>query len=319
VPDSAPDPVATPENSPSSPGVDAVVVNYNAGTLLPDCVASLKADGVDAVVVVDNGSTDGSGAIQTVHDDVTWLEAGDNLGYGRAANLGARACSGEYLLVCNPDLVVRPGTVKSLVAALADDPGNAIAGPKLINPDGSLYPSARVFPSIVDAVGHGLLGLVWQSNPFSRRYRLLDWDHAQARPVDWVSGACFLIRRQAWDRLSGFDPSFFMYMEDVDLCWRARREGWRVVYEPAGEVVHVQGSSTDQRPYRMMVHHHRSLWRFAVRSTTGWRRTLLPAVWIGLLARAVIACGTKWTGRRAAALRPAGPEHPRNRQTSALH
>jgi GT2 family glycosyltransferase len=108
-------------------------------------------------------------------------------------------------------------------------------------------------------------------------------------------------------------------MEDVDLCWRARREGWRVVYEPAGEVVHVQGSSTDRRPYRMIVHHHRSLWRFAVRSTTGWRRTLLPAVGIGLLARAVIACVTKWAGRRGAALRPARLEHPRNRQTSALH
>ena len=287
-------------------GVDAVVVNYNAAELLPRCVASLKGDGVDTVVVVDNGSTDDSrAAVDRAGVDVTWVDAGGNLGYGRAANLGARSSAAPFLLICNADLIVRPGTIKSLVDAVADDAEIAIAGPRLLNPDGSVYPSARVFPSIVDAVGHGVLGLVWQRNRFSRRYRLLDWDHAEARAVDWVSGACFLIRRQAWDQLSGFDPVFFMYMEDVDLCWRARRAGWRVLYEPAGEVAHVQGLSTDQRPYRMIVHHHRSLWRFAFRSTTGWHRLLLPVVAAGLVARAVVACASKWAGRRIAVLRPA--------------
>jgi N-acetylglucosaminyl-diphospho-decaprenol L-rhamnosyltransferase len=295
-------------------GVDAIVVNFNAGALLAGCVASLKADGVDTVVVVDNGSTDDSrSALGPVGSDVVWVDAGGNLGYGRAVNLGARSCTGRYLLVCNADLVVRPGAVKSLVTALADDPEIAIAGPRLLNRDGSVYPSARVFPSIVDAVGHGLLGLVWQRNWFSRRYRLLDWDHADARPVDWVSGACFLIRRTAWDQLSGFDPTFFMYMEDVDLCWRARRAGWRVIYEPAGEVAHIQGWSTDQRPYRMILHHHRSLWLFAWRSSTGWHRLLLPVVGAGLVARAVVACASKWSGRRAAALHPA-----RNREKGVL-
>jgi N-acetylglucosaminyl-diphospho-decaprenol L-rhamnosyltransferase len=294
-------------------GVDAIVVNYNAGGLLAGCVTSLKSDGVDKVVIVDNGSTDDSRSdLSTDDTDVTWVDAGGNLGYGRAVNLGARSATGSYLLVCNPDLIVRPGTVKALVASLADDSDAAIAGPRLLNADGSVYPSARVFPSIVDAVGHGLFGLVWQNNWFSRRYRLLDWDHAEARAVDWVSGACFLIRRRAWDQLSGFDPTFFMYMEDVDLCWRARKAGWRVVYEPAGEVTHIQGWSTDQRPYRMIVHHHRSLWLFAVRSSTGWHRLLLPAVGAGLVARAVIACASKWAGRRVASIRP------RNREKGVL-
>jgi N-acetylglucosaminyl-diphospho-decaprenol L-rhamnosyltransferase len=232
--------------------------------------------------------------------------------------LGARSCRRRYLLVCNPDLVVKPGTISNLVTAMDRDRAVAIAGPRLVNADGTLYPSARAFPSLVDAIGHGVLGLFRPGNRFSRRYKLLDWDHAHAREVDWVSGAFFLVRRDAWDAIDGFDPRYFMYMEDVDLCWRASRAGWRVVYEPSGEVVHLQGMSTDRRPYRMILAHHRSLWRFACRSTGGWRRALLPLVAVGLASRAGVACGGKWRasqkGRRTAAHRglgrKSGPDRP---------
>ena len=86
-----------------------------------------------------------------------------------------------------------------------------------------------------------------------------------------MSGACFLVRREAWDAVGGFDPSYFMYMEDVDLCWRLGRAGWGVGYEPAARVLHVQGVSTNRHPYRMLAAHHRSMWRFAWRTTTGAR------------------------------------------------
>ena len=104
-----------------------------------------------------------------------------------------------------------------------------------------------------------------------------------------MSGACFLIRRRTWNDLQGFDESFFMYMEDVDLCWRAGQHGWRVAYEPAAEVTHVQGVSTDQQAYRMIVAHHRSLLRFSVRTARGRRRLLLPLVAGGLALRTVLA------------------------------
>ncbi|HSS10554.1 MAG TPA: glycosyltransferase family 2 protein [Acidimicrobiales bacterium] len=275
--------------------VSAVVVNYNAGLVLAECVASLRADGVAEVVVVDNGSRDDSLATLRQRDaDTVWTEADENLGYGRAANLGARACHGRYLLVCNPDVVVRPGTVSALVARLDRDLGAGIVGPRLVNADGTLYPSARTFPSLGDALGHGLLGLFWPGNRFSRRYKLLDWDHTETRVVDWVSGAFLVVRRDVWDGIDGFDPGYFMYMEDVDLCWRASRAGWQVVYEPSAQVVHLQGLCTDRRPYRMILAHHRSLWRFAWRSTDGWRRALLPPIGLGLVARAAVACGGKW-------------------------
>jgi N-acetylglucosaminyl-diphospho-decaprenol L-rhamnosyltransferase len=276
--------------------VSAVVVNYNAGQFLVDCVAGLRNEGIGEVVVVDNHSTDGSlAALAEADPDVFRLASGGNLGYGRAANLGAARCHGRYLLVCNPDVVIRPGAVATLAKALDADPGLGIVGPRLVNPDGSLYPSARAFPSLGDAVGHGALGLIWPSNPWSRRYRLLDWDHIEGRRVDWVSGALFLVRMETWQALGGFDPSYYMYLEDVDLCWRAGHSGWEVGYDPAAEVLHIQGVSANQRPYRMIVAHHRSMWRFARRSTLGWRRLLLPVIGAGLLGRALVASAMRWS------------------------
>jgi N-acetylglucosaminyl-diphospho-decaprenol L-rhamnosyltransferase len=286
--------------------IRAIVVNYQSASVLPTCVASLLADGAAEVVVVDNGHRRGrvDTAARTALRDaalaVTWIAAGANLGYGRAVNLGARSCGDGDLLVCNPDISVSPRSIGHLAAVLAGDPTAGIAGPQLRNLDGTIYPSARTFPSMVDAAGHGLVGMVWPDNPFSRRYRLLDWDHEESREIDWVSGACFLIRRETWDALGGFDPRYFMYMEDVDLCWRAGRFGWRVVYEPRAEVVHAQGVSADARPYRMILAHHRSMVQFAERSTSGVERGLLPLVAIGVAGRSAAACATKWREERRA-------------------
>src|SRR5206468_6598615 len=123
------------------------------------------------------------------------------------------------------------------------------------------------------------------------RYRELDADPARARDVDWVSGAAIFLRRDALDAVGGWDERYFMYMEDIDLCWRMKRSGWRVVYEPGGSVVHVQGASTSRRPYRMLLEHHRSAWRFARRRLTGVRALLLPfaAVYLALRAGAAVA------------------------------
>jgi N-acetylglucosaminyl-diphospho-decaprenol L-rhamnosyltransferase len=202
--------------------------------------------------------------------------------------------------VCNPDVTFGAGAVDALVAALDADPGLALVGPRIEEPDGSLYPSARTFPGVVDALGHAFLGLVAPGNRFTRRYRMLDWDHSRAGDVDWVSGSCFLVRRSAWEALGGFEEAYFMFAEDVDLCWRAGRAGLRVGYEPAGRVVHVKGVSTDQAPYRMIAAHHRSLLRFYHRSTTGWRRGLLPLVAAGLAVRtALVAAQRAVEGVRA--------------------
>ncbi|MGH9105455.1 MAG: glycosyltransferase family 2 protein [Acidimicrobiales bacterium] len=275
--------------SPLAAAVAAVVVNYNAREYLLSCVGSLLGAGLTRVVVADNGSSDGSElALLERYPAARWATTGGNLGYGRAANVGAAQAEAAFLLVCNPDVVVGPDAVAALYEVLRAHPAVAVAGPRIVDPGGQLYPSARRFPDLLEAFGHGIVGQFWAGNPFSRRYRMSGWDHAEGREVDWVSGSCFLVRRAAWDSVNGFDPRYFMYMEDVDLCWRLRQAGWTVRYEPAAQVVHFQGASADRRPYRMLLAHHVSMWRFACRTSPASRRWSLVLVLPGLAVRLVL-------------------------------
>lgn len=272
-----------------------VVVNHNAGALLTDAVRSLLLDvgggGPPEVVVVDNASTDGSvEALLSSGVDVRVVHSPGNVGYARGANLGIAACRAPVVAVVNPDAEVEIGTAAAVLDRFDREPELGAVGPRITNTDGTDYPSARSLPSMVDAAGHGVLGLFWPSNPFTRRYRQLDADPSRSRDVDWVSGAAVWLRRAALDDVGGWDERYFMYMEDVDLCWRLRRRGWRVAYEPAGRVIHAQGVSTSRRPYRMILEHHRSAWRFARRRYTGARRAVLPAAGLYLAAR----CAAAW-------------------------
>ena len=270
----------------------AVVVNYEAGSLLLACVESLLADtsaGIPEIVVVDNGSRDGSVAtLRRAHPTVRVVEPGGNVGYATAANRGTAGTTAPVVAVCNPDLEVRPGTAAAMLARFAAEPELAACGPALRNPDGSQYPSARAHPALLDAAGHAVLGRVSPRNRFTRRYRQLDVDWSQPRDADWVSGAMLFLRRAAVDSVGGWDERYFMYMEDVDLCWRLRRMGWRIAYEPGGEAVHVQGASTAARPYRMILEHHRSVYRFAHRRWQGPRRLLLLPAAVFLAVRALV-------------------------------
>lgn len=280
----------------------AVVVNYESGPLLARCVRSLLADrsaGTPDIVVVDNGSADGSvDQLAREVPGVRVITPGGNVGYAGGANRGSDATSAPVVAVCNADLEVTAGTAGALVARLEQEPDLAAVGPVIRNPDGSQYPSARVVPSTRDAIGHALLGVVSPRNRYTRRYRQLDADPATARDVDWVSGAAMWIRRSALESVGGWDEHYFMYAEDLDLCWRLRRLGWRVAYEPAGTVVHVQGASTERHPYRMIVRHHRSAYRFAAKSWRGARRLLLAPTACLLSVRAGLAIVARALGAR---------------------
>jgi N-acetylglucosaminyl-diphospho-decaprenol L-rhamnosyltransferase len=287
--------------------VSAVVVNHEAGAALVACVASLRAEGVSEVTVVDNASSDGSvEALRAADDTVHVVETGTNLGYGAGANRGIDRSGCELVLVSNPDVAVHRGALDALAEVLEADPALAIVGPRILEPDGTRYPSARRFPSLLDAAGHALLADLVPSNPFTRRYHMGYLDADEATEVDWVSGACFLARRRALEELHGFDESYFMYAEDVDLCWRARRAGWGVAYVPAASVTHLQGISTARQPYRMLVAHHRSVFRFAARTERGPRRLALPATAFFLALRAAVMCARHALRARRSPARRAG-------------
>ena len=279
----------------------AVVVDYDAGDVLGECVRSLLDDGVRQIVVVENG--DPAVARRALDGlRVPLVVTGRNLGYGAGANRGIASSGGsEHVLVCNPDLQVHRGAARRLVAALDAHPDWAIVGPRIVDPHGVEYPSVRRFPSMTDAAGHALLALVKPDNRFSRRYRDVVGD--EPRAVDWVSGACLCARRAALEELGGFDEAYFMFAEDIDLCWRAHRGGWGVGVEPRAEVTHVHGVSRRHHPYRMLAAHHRSALRFASRRAQGLERLALPAAAAALGVRLGMALADEALRRRRETLR----------------
>jgi N-acetylglucosaminyl-diphospho-decaprenol L-rhamnosyltransferase len=276
-------------------GVAAVVVNHDGGPGLCEAVASLRAAGLSEVVVVDTASTDGSlAALAAADTSVRLLPTGRNLGYGRAANDGVRLTNARYVLICNADIVLEAEALSLLRNVIDSRDDLAVVGPRLVSPDGVPYPSARAFPSFTTAAGHAVVGLFHPDNPWTRRYRMAEGSNLfeglrAEEDVDWVSGACFLARREAFDSVGGFDERYFMYVEDLDLCWRLHRAGWAVRFVPSARVVHDQGSSTRRRPLRMLAAHHRSTWQFAQVSLSGPERLMLPVIAAGLAARLGVA------------------------------
>jgi N-acetylglucosaminyl-diphospho-decaprenol L-rhamnosyltransferase len=242
-----------------------VVVSHDTRDEALGCLATLPAAGADEVVLVDTGSRDGTAAaVRSAHPEVRVLEL-DNLGFGRGANAGARASTADVLVVCNADVRFEAGSIELLARRLADDPSVAAAGPAVRYPDGRHQASARNVPDLATAVGHALLSRCWRDNPWTRRYRRADADPGRARDADWLSGCALALRRTAFEGVGGFDPAYFLYVEDLDLGVRLRRAGWRLRYEPDARVVHRVGASTGRRRVWALTTHARSLDRYYAR------------------------------------------------------
>jgi N-acetylglucosaminyl-diphospho-decaprenol L-rhamnosyltransferase len=265
-----------------------VIVNFNTGAYLERCLASLESHRGDIavdIVVVDNASHDGS-QLAAKRPGVRLVENASNVYLSPAWNQGAMLTVAPYLLFLNPDTEWWAGTLADLVRVANEHPRAGIVGPLVRNMDGSVYPSGRAFPSVTDAVGHAFLGGVAPENRFSRRYRLADWDRRAEREVDWVSGCCMLVPRSAFDEAGGFDESFLLYGEELDIASRLRAAGWSVLFTPEVEVLHEIGVSTghSRRSIRM---HSASLYRYYRKHRAGgWRRWTLPLAWVALRLRA---------------------------------
>jgi N-acetylglucosaminyl-diphospho-decaprenol L-rhamnosyltransferase len=268
--------------------VAVVVVTHESAADITACLQSVStlqsvsAQSSDAgsVVVVDSGSTDHTISLAESTGAMTISVAG-NVGFGSACNRGAAETTEPYLFFLNPDTVLDADCVLQLAARLDNDPTLVAVGPTVRNPDGSIYPSSRQFPSLITAAIHGFLGPVFPNNRWSQQY---------LRPAraEWISGTALMVRRHAFEQVGGFDERYFMYVEDVDLCWRLRPLGRVAVVSNAG-MVHRIGGSSGNRPIRMIAAHHRSLFRFAVRSTSGVARLTLPLVGVALGLRAALA------------------------------
>lgn len=285
--------------APSSPTDDpilaVVTVSYGSDQVLPGFLGSIPAASAERplVAVADNKPEADSPVAEIVGAaGARYVPLDGNRGYGSAINavVSALPASIAWVLISNPDVVLGAGSVDRLLAVAREDPGIGAVGPAILDPDGSVYPSARSIPSLRTGIGHALFANLWMNNPWSRAYRNDSSAHVARRDAGWLSGACLLVRRSAFDRVGGFDEGYFMYFEDVDLGYRLGRAGFRNVYEPEATVIHTGAHSTEGESSAMIGAHHDSARRFLDRKYAG------PLMWpvrvvlrIGLAVRSRLA------------------------------
>jgi GT2 family glycosyltransferase len=281
--------------------VTVVIVNYNAGALLDACLGSVRRFAGDLaleLVVVDNASSDGSAQALAGRPDVRLIRNPGNRGFAGAVNQGLAASRGRHVLLLNPDAELVAPVCQALLAFLDAHPAAGIVGPRLLNPDRSLQPSAYRFPTLFQAAGtlFRLRRLVptrllratagrWLGQAFGQ----LD-PHRTARRVDYVTGACCLVRRAVVERIGELDERFFMYFEEQDFCLRARQAGWETWFDPAAEVVHHIGGSSRGDPAITVVERMRSMRRFYDKHyRPGYRLALRGLLLVGGAVRWALA------------------------------
>jgi len=240
------------------------IINYNTCDLLRECLNSVINENADEIVVIDNASTDLSAhMMKTEFPSIQLLALEKNLGYGAASNRGIGRCHSAQIILLNADTRMQPGSLLALQNYLDNHPQVAIIGPRILNSDGTRQTSCFYFPTPLHIFLYitGLYRAI-PSLPILKQCTLQKLASESARPVPWILGAALAFRREMLDGLGGFDENFFMYFEEVDLCYRLFSQGRQIHFVPEAEIVHVGGSSTAQRPVWASIQYFVSLAQF---------------------------------------------------------
>lgn len=244
--------------------VSVIVVSWNTRELLEQCLRSIygTAGGLTTeVIVVDNGSTDGSvGMVRERFPQARLIVNRENVGFARANDQAMAMARGRYFLLLNSDAALRPGALEALVGLMESHPRAGIVGGRLVNPDGSFQASFMDFPTLW---GEVLLMLKLHRlfySPYFPSHPPAESE--EVREADWIPGACMLVRREVWEEIGGLDETYFMYSEEVDWCWRVKRAGWRIYYTPEAEIVHWGGQSIGRVPLEKRARVYRGKWLF---------------------------------------------------------
>ena len=272
--------------------IDLVIVNYNSSELLHDCLASVKCScngSKPNIVVSDNSSEEPIDYIQRTYTDITIVRNKENLGYSRAINTIIDSTSSPYIVLLNPDTIVISDYFFETIAAFMNaHPDVGILGPGIVDPDGSMQGSARSFPRF-HSLFFGRRSLLTKILPKSRLAcaNILSNNAADSNPidVDWVSGACMVIRREALEQVGMMDDRFFMYWEDVDWCKRMWDSGWKVTYLPTIKIMHHVGGSSDSSVIRSVFEFHKSAILYFNKHITQNRLLLLPPILAAIYSR----------------------------------
>lgn len=258
--------------SPIVPRIAAISVGYDSERVLEPFFRTLRDSTVSPLLILlaDNKPREDSPTKELARQfAVDYLPMKSNRGYGGAVNAAAQILppSVDWILICNPDLTFGVRSLDVLVNRGDSEPDAGAIGPAIHTAEGAVYPSARAIPSLRTGVGHALFANVWKKNPWTAAYRN---ESVEQGKVGWLSGACLLVRRTAFDQIGGFDEGFFMYFEDVDLGYRLGKAGFRNLYEPNAVVTHTGAHSTAAEASLMLTAHHESAKRFLTKKYPGW-------------------------------------------------
>ncbi len=276
--------------------ITVAVINHNTKKHLKECLLSILNQEIKTeVVVVDNASTDGSQKmVSEEFSSIQLIQNKRNLGFSRAVNQVMSKNNRGYIFILNSDTKLKKNCLTILLKFMEKEKRAGVVGPKILNEDGSLQFSRRHFPSLVDATFHAFLGNVFPNNLFSRRYKMAGANQEKTQKVDWLSGAAMFIRLNAAHEIGLFDEGYFMFVEDMDFCFRLWQKKWQVYYHPQAEIIHYVGGSASQKPIFNIIEHQKSIWRFYVKNKKGlFNRLLLPVVGIGLIVRTAILVSAK--------------------------
>ncbi len=286
-----------------SPRVAVILVNYRSYQELRGCLHSLEQSRVPVQAIVIDQASDraAAGAVQT---DFPWVDVvphDQNSGFAAGVNAGARRAASPYLLLLNPDSAVQPDMIGELTTWMNQHPDVGIAGPRILNDDGTLQESARRFPDFTTALAgrSSWLTRVFPNNSLSRRnLRARDGRDGSTLDVDWVSGACMMVRHEAFDAVGGMDEGFFLYWEDADFCRRVERAGWRTVYLPGVAARHTGGRSSRHASTASLRAFHRSAFRLFWKHSAAPARALAPLVFLALQSRLALLRIRAWARER---------------------
>jgi GT2 family glycosyltransferase len=279
--------------------VSILIVHYRTYGELAACLDSLQpfvADRIE-VIVVDHASDPAAAApLRRRSPWIRLIAVDGNPGFAAGVNRAASEATGRYLLLLNPDCIVDGDVAHLLASWLEAHPDVAVAGGLVREHDGSVQASARRFPNVTTGFAGrtSWLSRVWPSNPWTRRNLVARADQRDPIEVDWVSGACMMVRRDAFDEVGGMDEQFFLYWEDADLCFRLKRARWRTFYHPAVGITHLTGRSSALVRKQSLIAFHRSAFRYFFKHGSRGGRALSPLVFVVLYTR----LGLKLAGLR---------------------
>ena len=244
-----------------------IIVSWNIKKVLIDCLESIKenpASELFEVIVVDNASSDGTiEFVRNKFPDVVIIANNRNLGFAAANNQGIEKSQGEYILLLNPDTIVHSDSLDVLIEFMDKNEDVGICGPQLLNQDGTIQSSARCFPTFRGALyRHTAIKYFGLFKNEYKKWLMKSFDHKSQMDVDQVMGAALMIRQSIINDTGAMDERFFMYYEEVDLCYRVKKTGWRVVFVPDSTIIHLGGQSTEQIPVRKQMMAFTSLIKF---------------------------------------------------------